>query len=136
MPANTTKTALNSTASPNNATFTYLPCMLFYFVHLSATLEPILGTMFAKGNNNYDTANGPCTEARLPNYQVTVPQGFKRCFFKSGFRYWYLVSQITGQIVPNSMIQIGNQGTPAQKCIGTSHYLEFINFQPIPQPSE
>lgn len=134
MPANTTTTALNPTQSPNNAPWTTQPCSLFYWVFLAADLSPILGTMHAKNNNSYDVKGTPCTEARLTNYQMKPPAGHVQCFFKSGFRYFYLVNQQTSQIVPNSMISVSGNGKPKQMCIGTSHYLEFINVSPAPQP--
>lgn len=124
----------NVTISPNNASFTYQPCSLFYWVSLSATFEPILGTMRGRNTNQYDAFNGPCTEARLTNTQMKPPAGHVQCFFKSGFRYFYLVNQQTGTIIPNSMIMISGNGKPKQMCVGTSHYLEYINVQPAPQP--
>jgi hypothetical protein len=133
MPANTTTTALHPTASPNNADYVSQPCGLFYWVSLSATLEPLLGTMRAKNNNRYDVGGTPCNEARLTNYQMKPPAGHTQCFFPSGFRYFYLVSQITGQIIPNSMIQVSGQKKPKLMCTGTNHYLEYINFVPQPQ---
>ena len=132
MPANTTTTALNPTASPNNADFIPQPCGLFYWISLSATLEPLLGTMRAKNNNRYDVGGNPCNEARLTNYQMKVPAGHKQCFYASGFRYFYQIDKITGQIVPNSMIQVSGQHKPPM-CVGTHSYLEFINYVPQPQ---
>lgn len=134
MPANTTTTALNPTQSPNNAPWTLQPCSLFYWVFLASDYSPILGTMHAKSNNRYDVQGTPCTEARLTNTQMKPPAGHVQCFFKSGFRYFYLVNQQTGTIIPNSMIMISGNGKPKQMCVGTSHYLEYINYQPAPQP--
>ena len=131
MPANTTTTALNPTQSPNNADFISRACH-FYWVFLSATLEPLLGTMHSKPTNNYDTGGTPCTEARLTPYQMKVPAGHKQCFYASGFRYFYQIDKITGQIVPNSMIQVSDQHKPPM-CVGTHSYLEFINYVPQPQ---
>lgn len=120
----------NTTVSPVTPGFSTKQC-LFYWTHLSITGEPILGTMFAKNNNNYDSGNGPCTEARLPTYQMVAPVGHTQCFFKSKFRYFYLVSN-QGIIVPNSMIQVSGNNKPKQMCIGSDHYLEYISFNPAP----
>jgi len=58
---------------------------------------------------------------------MTAPAGHTQCFFPSGFRYFYLVSN-QGVIIPNSMIQIGGNSKPKQMCIGSNHYLEYKNF--------
>ena len=126
---NTTQTANYNwvTHSPNNAPFTTQPCNLFYLVSLDQNQTPILGTMRAKPTQTYDKGNGPCTEAFLPPYQMVAPAGQKQCFFPNGNRYFYQISKITGQIVPNSMISVGGQGKPPM-CVGTHVYLEFKHF--------
>ena len=102
------------------------PC-LYYWVNLNpATGEPLMTTMRAQDNNRYDVGYGPCTEARVPPYQMVAPQGLKQCFPKSGLRYFYKVNNRTGRILPNSMFS--QQGKPANMCIGHYNILEFKIF--------
>ena len=132
---NTTNSNNFTTKSVNNTPYLPQPC-LFYFVRLAADLSPIPSTMFSKPNNALDANATPCTDARLTSTQMKPPAGHVQCFFKSGFRYFYLVnSHTTGQpmIVPDSMIQVSNNGKPQHMCVGTSSYLEYINFVPQPQ---
>jgi hypothetical protein len=135
---NTTNSNNFVTKSVSNADYLAQPC-IYFFVSLSATGEPILGTMFSKNNNQYDVKNGPCTEARLTTYQMKPGAGQKQCFFPSGFRYFYQVSTHNpggaARIVPNSMIQISGQGKPPM-CAGTHTYREFINLTPQRQPTD
>lgn len=132
MPANTTTTALNPTQSPNNATWLTPTCQ-FWFVYLSTTHEPLMGTMFSKPTANLGVMETACTIARLTSYQNKPPAGHVQCFFKSGFRYFYQVNN-QGQIVGNSMIQVSGNKKPAYMCSGNHSYREFINWQPAPQP--
>ena len=97
---------------------------LFYFVQLSRTGEPLLGTMFAKPNNKLDKGETACTEARLPATQMLAPQGQHQCFFKSGLRYYYKVDNY-GQVVPNSLF---SQHGPSKHCTGNFTILEYKTF--------
>ncbi len=102
----------------------YSPCRRNYFVHLTERGTPIVDTMFSKNNNKID-AGYKCREARLPNTQMTVPVGNVQCFFGTRhLRYFYKVSKITNEILPNSMWS--QSGKPSSMCSGTFNILEYI----------
>ena len=132
MPNNTTQSANNwITHSPIDTSSAVQSC-LFYFVQLDNELAPILGTMMARPTNTFSNMHGPCNEGRLTTTQMQPLRGQKQCFFPNGNRYFYLVSQTTKQIIPNSMILVSKNMKPAQMCIGTNHYLEYKSFVPTP----
>jgi len=102
------------------ATTSSVSSCLQYFVHISATGEPIPGTMFAvqKGHNQ-----SSCKRriAPLPPYQVAIT---KECRPKSGLRYFYRASKLTGKVLPNSLF--AGTHKPANMCSLTDVILEFI----------
>lgn len=96
---------------------------LWYFVHLNELGAPVPSTMFSKNSNNKKDPGYGCREARLSPTQENVPAGKVQCFFPNHLRYFYKVSIITGDILPNSMwSQIGK---PASMCSGTYKVLEY-----------
>lgn len=106
----------------NSTTLTTKPC-LFYYVHLDQQGFPIPSTMFSKLNNQLDKGL-KCREARLTNYQMTVPQGTLRCYGPGNRRYFYLVNSQTNQIVPNSFFS--QVGRPRTMCTGVNKVLEYL----------
>lgn len=100
---------------------------LFYFVSLDGADWPVPSTMRAKENSNqYDVGNGPCTEARLPPYQMTAVGSQRQCFAANKLRYFYKVSKLNGTILPNSMWS--QLGKPQTMCSGTYQILEYKRF--------
>lgn len=95
---------------------------LFYKVKLSASKEPILGTMMAFDNNK---VLDPCTEARVLPYQVNI---HRECYPKSGLRYFYKTVKDkrlnVNRVVPNSMFSMLHK--PKSMCTGQETILEFI----------
>ncbi len=99
------------------------PC-LFYRVTLNPqTHEPLIATMRAEKSQRFDKDFNACNEAILNPVQTHAPAGYVQCFPKSGLRYFYLVSQLTKQIVPNSMRSFTHK--PKNMCIGTSNWVEY-----------
>lgn len=91
---------------------------------LNAAGCPIPGTM--EPSTNAKVTN-PCDMALLPNFQITVPAGHTRCNFPGNQRFFYKYSNITGQILPNSLYS--SYGAPSSWCVGTESLLEFIHWK-------
>ncbi len=100
------------------------PCRT-YFIRIDNLGQPLMGTMFSKDTAKLDT--GPCNEAILPPVQMTPGAGQRQCFFPNGNRYFYQISNISGRIIPNSMILVSGQNKPPM-CVGTHQYLEYQNY--------
>lgn len=97
------------------------PCQVYRVKLNPDTRTPIVDTMQATSSTW--KIKDPCLEAIVPTTQMTHVGS---CLPPTKLRYWYRVSKITGNILPNSMVAMPKR--PTNQCAGQEEILEFVIY--------